>query len=58
MGHLNPYVWGADSVRGVVTVTRLYLSDDPDKHAQAAQITHEATERFNAKGQPAEPEQD
>ena len=53
MGLLNPYTWGADSVRGVITVTRLYLSDDPAKHAQAREITREAEARFNAKRQPA-----
>ncbi|MFD9072103.1 hypothetical protein [Streptomyces lasiicapitis] len=51
---LNPYVWGADNVCDVVTVTRLFLSDDPAKHAEAREITREATDRFNAKGQPAD----
>ncbi len=50
MGHLNPYVWGADSLRGVATITRLHVSNDPEKRAQAEQITRAAQARFNAEG--------
>lgn len=49
MGRLNPYVWGADSVRGVVELTRLHLSDDPKDNEKAEQLTREAEDRWNAK---------
>lgn len=49
MGRLKPYIWGADSVRGVAELTRLYLSDDPEDHEKAKQLTREAEARHEAK---------
>lgn len=44
---LNPYVWGTDSIRGVVDNVRLHLSDNPDDQQQAEQNSRDAEERWN-----------
>lgn len=48
---LDPYVWGADNVRDLVTNARLHLSDDSADREKAEQNTADAEERWNAKGQ-------
>lgn len=49
MGHLNPYVWGADNLRDLAKTVKLNLSSDPADHAEAERITRESEDRFNAK---------
>jgi hypothetical protein len=49
VGHLNPYVWGADNVRDLVKTVKLNLSGEPDDLAEAERLTRESEDRFNAK---------
>lgn len=46
---LNPYIWGADSVKGAAKVARLHLSGANKDVAQAEQITGESDKRWNKK---------